>query len=189
MKKIATLIMTAIIPILFFAGPISAASYSFSTGELFSLEHGKYYTWRIDWTIPAGENIESASLVFNQLANDTPASNDLYIQLLPEVITALQVTSYEDNPVTGNIFALSGAGMELAHWSNIPDFFHDVTLDFDLYQIEQLTNFLSDGNFGFGFDPDCLYEPQITFMVETSTEIPIPSTVFLLASGLFGWPS
>ena len=154
----------------------------------FFLEHGHYYTWGINWSVNEGERIVSASLLFEDISNRDFTTNDLYIQLLPQAATMPPVTVGYDPTDTSNFFmVLPDPGIELVHWSNLPHVPMSMTYDLDTTEVNILMQYALDGNFGIGFDPDCLYIPEmITLLAETRT-VPIPGSVLLLASGLIGF--
>jgi len=162
------------------AGTAGAASYEFESGISY-LEHDKYYRWGIDWSLPNGEEIVGASLFFEDISNHDCDTNDLYAQLLP--IADPGVSEGTDNGNNGNYFA--GEGILLNHWQNLPDTPQNITYDFIYSELVTLMSYAADGNFGIGFDPDCLYEPKIALTVETKV-VPIPASFFLLTCGLIG---
>lgn len=149
--------------------------------DMYDLDHYKYYTWGIDWTIPDGEKIIGANLFFDNIRNYNNSPNDLWVHLLETVASGVTVGT--DNQGGGDFFA--GQGILLNHWQNLPDTAQDITYTFDAAEIAALNLYAADGNFGFGFDPDChFYNDGITLTIETS-HAPIPSSVVLLSLGLF----
>jgi len=166
-------------------GVTEAATYTFqpTPADLDDLDHSSYYTWGIDWDIPAGEIIVSASLSFDDIRNWNKKSNDLWVHLLDSANTG--VTEYWDGEGGGDNF--SGQGILLHHWQDLPASAQDITYDFDPFEIATLNTYVTDGNFGLGFDPDChYYNNGITLNIETAP-VPIPTTILLLGSGLLGF--
>ena len=71
MKKFITLLW-AMMLVLSFPGMASALVYTFQPNDgagdpddLWDLEHRKYYSWGVDWSIPTGEKIVGAKLFFD----------------------------------------------------------------------------------------------------------------------------
>ena len=181
MKNIILLVCFA-----FFAclppGTAFAAFHTFqpSQNDLYDLDHGKYYQWGINWQVMAGETIVGASLTFDNIRNYNSDPNDLWVHLLDSVSAGTHVGT--DNKDGVDQFA--GQGILLHHWEDFPSISQDITYDFSAQEIVTFMDYLSDGNFGFGLDPDChYYNDGISFTVETSA-VPIPSEIFLLGSGL-----
>ncbi|MHC4443118.1 MAG: hypothetical protein ACYTF1_00710 [Planctomycetota bacterium] len=144
--------------------------------DLYDLDHWKYYTWGIDWTIPPGEFIQTASLFIDNINDWKVETGDImYIHLLDN--PALGVTEFTDNQGGGNNFA--GQGIPLTTYTDDdgePNPPEDWTYNLNASQINTLTNYINnDGRFGLGMDPDCHYfNDGITLTI--STYIPEPST-------------
>lgn len=158
------------------------ASYTFqpSPVDLWDLNHDNYYSWGIDWNVPAGEAITGASLFFDDIENWNNDPNDLWVHLLDFLASGTVIGS--DNAAGGDQF--SGQGVLLNHWQNLPSTPQDITYLFDSAELLALNNYVLDGNFGLAFDPDCHYGNNgITLTIETSN-VPLPGAVWLLGSGL-----
>ena len=188
MKNLGMFFCTIIL-VFMLGGVTEAATYTFqpTPADLYDLDHSSYYTWGIDWDIPAGEIIVSASLFFDNIHNGWSSFEDLWVHLLDSATAG--VASGYDNKGGGDNF--SGQGILLHHWDNLPASPQDITYNFDPFEIATLNTYLTDGNFGLGFDPDSLcpfthyyYNDGITLTVET---VPIPPTILLLGSGLLGF--
>lgn len=170
-----------------------ANTYTFSPSpsDLYDLVHQEFYTWGIDWYVPSGETITSATLTYQQMWDHLWGEDDsLYTHLLDSAYVAPGAGTYTgtvtvgtDNEGGGDNF--STQGLLLGVWHDpYGDSNHKVNLTYSI----PAANFawLSDGNFGFGIDPDChYYNDGIYFTIETST-IPEPATLSLLGLGLLG---
>ena len=67
------------------SGTVGAYTYTFQPSpraDLWDLDHYKYYTWGIDWSVPDGETVVEASLFFDNIRNWNNRANDLWIHLL-----------------------------------------------------------------------------------------------------------
>ncbi|MCP4686462.1 MAG: hypothetical protein GY859_00325, partial [Desulfobacterales bacterium] len=107
--------------------------------------------------------------------------NDLWVTALDSA--AAGASMGHDGQGGGDYFA--GQGISLNHWQNLPNTAQDITYDFSASEIAGLTGYLSDGNFGLGFDPDChFYNSGITLTIETA--VPIPGAIWLMFAGLAG---
>ena len=179
MKKILVSIC-AVMLVLGSFGMAGAATFYPDPADIYDLEHSHYYMWGINWTIPEGETILGASLFFDNIRNWTTEDNTLWIHLL-DTATAGITTFSDTRPGISDDF--TGQGILLTQYS-LPDTAQDITYDFTPEQINTLITYVAnDGNFGFGFDPDCHYwNSGIKLTIIT----PEPMTMLLLGFGLLG---
>jgi len=206
MKILALALISGIA--LFISGSIEADVFTFQPepGKLNNLDHNKYYEWIIGWSMPSGHSITSAVLSFSQIydASGDP-DNILYMHLLKSSLPVnsnyynVWVDHQEewDNPDYHTYKdAFDGQGAFIAKWSDPdPDLEkHDKynpAYDFGILGlIDDLETYSANGAFGFGFDPDCVYnflDPNdgITFTITTSP-IPEPGVLALIGTGLAG---
>jgi hypothetical protein len=181
--------------ILSFAGMVGATSYTFTPGttadgnrDLWDLDHGKAYTWGVNWTIPTNQKIVGASVFFDDIRNWQTEVNDLWLQLLDTAaVGAKELTDSE----SGQINYFRNQGLELNKWHNISATASDITYTFDQNELNTLTSYiLNNGNFGLGFDPDChFYNNGIKLTIETAaipTAVPEPTTLVLMGLGMIG---
>jgi len=175
--------------------------------DLYDLAHANYYTWGIDWDLPTGETISSATLTFNNIWDWTEESDRLSTHLLNNVMdpngnlapnwrtTSTGSYYYQtitlvgtDNSAATDQF--QGQGVLLGRWDD-PNGGHNGANAVNLSYAISPDNFswLSDGNFGFGIDPDChYYNSGIQFTITTRPNsvpaVPVPGAVLLGAMGL-----
>ncbi len=165
-----------------FSGTAGAVTFSPSSANLDNLDHDYYYTWGIDWTVPADQTIISATLEFDNIYNWDNQPNDLYVHLLDSA--NLGVSQGKDWGGWGDYF--SGQGTLLEHWVNLSSTAQDISYSFSNDEIAALVLYSQDGNFGLGFDPDChFYNSGVSLTIETSA-VPIPAAVYLFGTGLLG---
>jgi hypothetical protein len=151
--------------------------------NLWDLDHTKYYTWGINWSVPAGETIIGASLFIDNINDWVVESGDiLYIHLLDN--PAVGVTVGTDNQGGGDAF--SGQGILLTTYTDddsFPNPAEDWTYNFTTPgQVNTLKSYVANGVLGLGLDPDChYYNDGITLTIETAPE---PVTAMLAVPAL-----
>lgn len=187
MKKLLVFYLAALIT---FAAVqiVDAATYSFEAPWCLTKMVPKLsYEWGINWELPQDESIVGASLVFEDIhhlfKHDlVQMPNILYSNLYE---SARPGASFGRDTLPGNDF--DGIGTELFEW-------HDVVLHepqdmvymFDSSQLDALSAYLGDGNFGMGFDPERhFFSSNVTLVLETAY-VPVPPTLILLCSGIIG---
>ena len=178
------------------AGVITASAnadvYTFQPNpiDLYDLEHGKYYAWKIDFSLPDGGTIDSASLFFDNIRNWNDDDNVLYVSLLDGNWLWDGLWAFSDYQSGGDNTLDFGGAVSLAKYENLGTAATDITYDFTSSEIDTLNSYvLYDGNFGISFDPDChFYNDGVTLTIET-THLPVPGAVLLGSIGLScsGW--
>ena len=132
MKKLLFIISTVLV--LSMSGMAGATVYTFAPepNDLYDLDHYSWYTWGIDQAIPEGENIQSASLSFNDIRNWTYYEpNALWVHLLDSVTAGVIQGTDPVDPHDERIDYFAGQGIELLHWENLPGYAQDLTYTFD----------------------------------------------------------
>jgi hypothetical protein len=168
-----------------------------ATSDLGDLDHSSYYTWGILWNVPTGEMITGAQLVYTNIYDWTVEDDVLYTHLLTNNVTStqwVQKTDYKtvvivgtDNEGGGDKFADKGPLLD--QWNDPQGGYarnYDRVVNIPHYdaQNNDLFAMLSDGNIGFGIDPDCHYYNQGVTLSITTCHMPAPGAVILGIAGL-----
>src|SRR5450755_51997 len=155
-----------------------------SPSNLNNLDHNEFYTWGINWTVPQGQTITSATLTFNQIWDWQVESDTLFIHLLDTA--PLGVSAWTDDQGGGDFFTSSlfnSLGIKqtkIGEWSDphggTASFAQNVSFVFNTAQLAALQGYVNTlgasgwGNFAFGLDPDCHYfNNGVSFIITTSS--------------------
>lgn len=179
MKRLIIVLMLVVIISLVKTGISDAYVFQPDPTDLWDLPHGYYFEWGIDWPLPAGETITKATLFIDDIDDWThPEDDHLYIHLLDNLAAGTRY--YSDSSSWPDAF--SGQGYLIDTYIDPGPGAVDLTYDIP----SAYFSWLSDGNFGFGFDPDCHYKNTgIRFEIATAP-IPEPASLTLLGLGLLG---
>lgn len=193
MRKNLLIILLTIILSGLAVNKASAAIYTFtpSPADLYDLDHYKYYSWGINWLLPANQQIVSATLSIKNINNWTVEDDILYIHLLDSA--TLGVTVFDDNQGGGDNFASwPGDDILLDTFTDLNDYpgpAENYVYNFTADELTALKNYsTNDGRIGFGFDPDCHYwNDGVKFKIVTrEAVVPEPATSLLFVSGMMG---
>ena len=167
--------------------PPDPSSRDSNLHDMEDLDHDYYYSWGIDWSLPSGNTIQEAVLTISNIRDWTVEQNLLHIHLLPTAPSGVQ--RVWDGQGMSDAFDPNNQGNPplIGRYSDPDGPATRETLVYrfsDLGLLDDLAQFLADGNFGIGFDPDChFYNNGVTF------QITVPDggmTMMLLGSALIG---
>jgi hypothetical protein len=173
------------------ANAITVSAPSSLTG-VNALSGESAYSWGIPISLAPGQSISAASLVFNNVtltAANSSGHGILYSDLLKSTLTG--VHTYTDNDASGDYFTGAYAAANIASLGS--EYFAHVgttlswTVTFSSTQLAALNQFLVNGIFDLGFDPDCHYTVGSICLNYTTTPVSTPdtaTTVYLLGLGL-----
>ena len=173
--------------------------------NLNNLDHNLFYTWGLNWTVPAGETITGATLTFSQIWDWQVETDTLFLHLLDTA--PLGVSSWTDNQGGGDFFtstyfnSLGIKQTKIGQWSDpnggTAAKAQNVSFVFDAAQLVALQGYINSAgvngwaNFAIGLDPDChYYNSGVSFIMNTNrqpTAVPEGgSALILLAIGFVG---
>jgi hypothetical protein len=157
MRQVLVSAAVAAVCLMAAASQVQAVTLSPNPSDLYGLDHYYSYTWGIQYAVPDGMQISSATLkIFSINNTDNDRNNALYIHLLDNPQSGVHYT-YDGQD---NVDAFAGQGALVAKYTDT-NFNHSETLTYDLGALGLLGTLntdAADGKFGFGFDPDCHFE-------------------------------
>lgn len=195
--------MTAFADTITFRAPATAPNQGNGGANQFDLDHHRAYTWRIDNVNLAGQTITGAKITFSNISNWDSNANMLFVHLLDTARNA-GVASFADaagTPVTdihdnfagsllnSNPLVAGGTGNTFLFAQSFTTTPTTFVYNFTAAQLQTLSAyFLSGNNIAFGLDPDChFWNNGIKFEITTTpNEVPEPTTMALLATGIGG---
>lgn len=154
-----------------------------SPSNLNNLDHNQFYTWGLNWAVPAGETLTGATLTFTQIWDWTVEPDNLFVHLLDTA--PLGVYTGTDNQGGGDFFTSSyfnSFGIKqtkIGQWSDpyggTASKAQTVSFVFDAAQLTALQGYINSAGingwarFAIGLDPDChYYNSGVSFILTTS---------------------
>jgi hypothetical protein len=187
MKKIMPLL---VLIVALSSSSVFATTYTFSTGNtnITTMSDTLNVYWNLSQSIKATEQITSATLTISALYNWEKSPSDIiYIHLLDSASSSNTITTSNDSDDTADFFKGQGDTLAKPNGGNYyPGSAGNLVITFDQNEIKDLTSYIKDSYFGFGFDPDChWYDTGMTFTI-TTAPVPEPGAMMLLGFGMFG---
>jgi len=173
-------------------GIAQATVYTFEPApeDMWDFTEWCYYSWGIDWIIPASERLSSVTLTFINIESVTNVTigrvgqDPLYIHLLDDPASGAMLAGW-DTVSAGD--AYDGQGLSLPTYTDNELWPHpsrDYSYTFEVSEVETLADYADNGVFGFGFDPDGHYYNEGIRLAITTEPVPEPCMTMLTIIGL-----
>ncbi|MBN1765338.1 MAG: hypothetical protein JW860_08790 [Sedimentisphaerales bacterium] len=183
----------------------AVTTWSLSSSDIYNWTDNNYYAWNLSYDLN-NEIITGAKLTYHNLINIFPDPADRISSTLMDAHkldgTELAVGDGDVDAETNLILSWTYFRWEVTsaenQWADQgivlgqhnPFFIFPQTVEYDLDGlglIDELTDFLNDGKFSIGIDPDCDWKASgVTFELITSNRIVPAPGAFMLGSLGFG---